>query len=75
MLLMFLVRYVRKKEKGDHPYETHLVGSKFKCAQKSASSNSRSVPTVSAQRTRECELLRMPSDVSMAFPLLSEVRK
>ncbi|RAH82203.1 hypothetical protein BO86DRAFT_418634 [Aspergillus japonicus CBS 114.51] len=38
-------------------YETHLTGSKYKLAYKSASSNSWSVPTVKKQREREVELL------------------
>ena len=38
-------------------YETHLTGSKYKLAYKSASSNSWSLPTVRKQRDREVELL------------------
>ncbi|PYH49576.1 uncharacterized protein BP01DRAFT_330779 [Aspergillus saccharolyticus JOP 1030-1] len=38
-------------------YETHLTGSKYKLAYKSASSGSWSVPTVRKQREREVELL------------------
>ncbi|KAH8811136.1 hypothetical protein F5884DRAFT_266478 [Xylogone sp. PMI_703] len=38
-------------------YETHLTGSKYKLAHKSATSNTWSVPTVKAQREREVELL------------------
>ena len=45
------------KKTDANTYETHLTGSKYKLAYKSASSNSWSVPTVKKQRDREIELL------------------
>lgn len=38
-------------------YETHLEGSKYKLAHKSASSKTWSVPTVKGQREKEVEIL------------------
>lgn len=48
-------QYVKKVDA--NTYETHLTGSKYKLAYKSASSNSWSIPTVKKQREREVELL------------------
>lgn len=51
-------RTIQMVKKTDaNTYETHLTGSKYKLAYKSASSNSWSVPTVKKQRDREIELL------------------
>jgi hypothetical protein len=38
-------------------YETHLTGSKYKLAHKTATSSAWSIPTVRGQRERELELL------------------
>lgn len=38
-------------------YETHLTGSKYKLAHKTATSSAWSIPTVRGQREREIELL------------------
>ncbi|KAL1989047.1 hypothetical protein VTN96DRAFT_5810 [Rasamsonia emersonii] len=48
-------QYVTKLDA--NTYDTHLVGSKYKLAHKSVSSNSWSIPTVKAQREREIDLL------------------
>lgn len=45
------------KKTDANTYETHLTGSKYKLAYKSANSNSWSIPTVKKQRDREVELL------------------
>lgn len=50
-----LWQYVTKLDA--NTYDTHLVGSKYKLAHKSVSSNSWSIPTVKAQREREIDLL------------------
>ncbi|OKL57520.1 hypothetical protein UA08_06910 [Talaromyces atroroseus] len=48
-------QYVEKLD--ENTYKTHLVGSKYKLAHKSASATSWSVPTVKGQRDREVDLL------------------
>jgi len=48
-------QYVEKVDA--NTYETHLSGSKYKLAHKTASSTAWSIPTVKAQREREVELL------------------
>ncbi|RAL14513.1 uncharacterized protein BO97DRAFT_271646 [Aspergillus homomorphus CBS 101889] len=52
-----VVGHQHVKKVDANTYETHLTGSKYKLAYKSASSNSWSVPTVKKQREREVELL------------------
>ncbi|GKZ25340.1 hypothetical protein AbraIFM66951_000740 [Aspergillus brasiliensis] len=52
-----IVGHQHVKKIDANTYETHLTGSKYKLAYKSASSNSWSVPTVKKQREREVELL------------------
>ncbi|RAK75773.1 uncharacterized protein BO72DRAFT_159526 [Aspergillus fijiensis CBS 313.89] len=52
-----IVGHQHVKKVDANTYETHLTGSKYKLAYKSASSNSWSVPTVKKQREREVELL------------------
>ncbi|PKX97714.1 uncharacterized protein P174DRAFT_418654 [Aspergillus novofumigatus IBT 16806] len=52
-----IVAHQHVKKVDANTYETHLTGSKYKLAYKSASSNSWSIPTVKKQREREVELL------------------
>ncbi|PWY94216.1 hypothetical protein BO94DRAFT_447069, partial [Aspergillus sclerotioniger CBS 115572] len=52
-----IVGHQHVKKVDANTYETHLTGSKYKLAYKSASSNSWSLPTVRKQRDREVELL------------------
>ncbi|EAW13261.1 uncharacterized protein ACLA_017070 [Aspergillus clavatus NRRL 1] len=52
-----VVAHQHVKKVDANTYETHLTGSKYKLAYKSASSNSWSIPTVKKQREREVELL------------------
>ncbi|RAK99560.1 uncharacterized protein BO80DRAFT_126954 [Aspergillus ibericus CBS 121593] len=52
-----IVGHQHVKKIDANTYETHLTGSKYKLAYKSASSNSWSLPTVKKQRDREVELL------------------
>jgi hypothetical protein len=49
------LQHVRKIDA--NTYETHLTGSKYKLAHKSAASGSWSIPTVKRQREREIQLL------------------
>jgi hypothetical protein len=52
-----IVAHQHVKKVDANTYETHLTGSKYKLAYKSASANSWSIPTVKKQREREVELL------------------
>lgn len=49
------MQHVRKIDA--NTYETHLTGSKYKLAHKSATARTWSIPTVRDQRKREMELL------------------
>ncbi|KAH8697426.1 hypothetical protein BGW36DRAFT_319825, partial [Talaromyces proteolyticus] len=48
-------QYVEKVD--ENTYETHLVGSKYKLAHKSATAKAWSIPTVKGQRDRELDIL------------------
>ncbi|KAL4800691.1 hypothetical protein BDV19DRAFT_351958 [Aspergillus venezuelensis] len=67
-----IVGHQHVKKVDANTYETHLEGSKYKLAFKSAVSNSWSVPTVRKQREREVELLEDAKSRVQGLPPVSE---
>ncbi|KAL4948147.1 hypothetical protein BDW69DRAFT_199107 [Aspergillus filifer] len=67
-----IVCHQHVKKVDANTYETHLEGSKYKLAYKSANSNSWSVPTVRKQREREVELLEDAKSRVQGLPPVSE---